>query len=411
MMLGEIIKDVGGDLIRLSAFIIFIVQLFITITVHIQKRRIGIKLFHVLSLVLFFTVFLFVFFGKYALDASDMYRSGVFVFISDTLLGIPWVVYVIIELIYAVMTAINLKNLIDYRKNNLSPDSIKDAVDLLPTGICVSESNTIILANMQMNKYSVGMTGKELSDAETLWSKVNPDRTINLDTGEIILFDKSEFELDGRALTLTTAVDITEQYRATEQFKENNRRLRDIQKRMREYSEKEKELLINEEVLRARTVVHSSLGGVLLTGSYYFEHPESSDRATLINMLRQANEYLLIDTDNSPQLNSALLYAESLGVEVNIAGNISERISPLLAKIVDECTANTLKHAKGDRLDIIIDNQNDCHIITVTNNGQPPSGEIKPSGGLALLKKEVKKLGGNAEIISAPEFKLIITMP
>ena len=364
MMLGEIIKDVGGDLIRLSAFIIFIVQLFITITVHIQKRRIGIKLFHVLSLVLFFTVFLFVFFGKYALDASDMYRSGVFVYIADTLLGIPWVVYVIIELIYAVMTAINLKNLIDYRKNNLSPDSIKDAVDLLPTGICVSESNTIILANMQMNKYSVGMTGKELSDAETLWSKVNPDRTINLDTGEIILFDKSEFELDGRALTLTTAVDITEQYRATEQFKENNRRLRDIQKRMREYSEKEKELLINEEVLRARTVVHSSLGGVLLTGSYYFEHPESSDRATLINMLRQANEYLLIDTDNSPQLNSALLYAESLGVEVNIAGNISERISPLLAKIVDECTANTLKHAKGDRLDIIIDNQNDCHIIT-----------------------------------------------
>ena len=356
-------------------------------------------------------VFLFVFFGKYALDASDMYRSGVFVFIADTLLGIPWVVYVIIELIYAVITAINLKNLIDYRKNNLSPDSIKDAVDLLPTGICVSENNTIILANMQMNKYSVGMTGKELSDAETLWSKVNPDRTINLDTGEIILFDKSEFELDGRALTLTTAVDITEQYRATEQFKENNRRLRDIQKRMREYSEKEKELLINEEVLRARTVVHSSLGGVLLTGSYYFEHPESSDRATLFNMLRQANEYLLIDTDNSPQLNSALLYAESLGVEVNIAGNISERISPLLAKIVDECTANTLKHAKGDRLDIIIDNQNDCHIITVTNNGQPPSGEIKLSGGLALLKKEVKKLGGNAEIISAPEFKLIITMP
>ena len=64
-------------------------------------------------------VFLFVFFGKYALDASDMYRSGVFVFIADTLLGIPWVVYVIIELIYAVMTAINLKNLIDYRKNNL----------------------------------------------------------------------------------------------------------------------------------------------------------------------------------------------------------------------------------------------------------------------------------------------------
>lgn len=55
-----------------------------------------------------------------------------------------------------------------------------------------------------------------------------------------------------------------------------------------------------------------------------------------------------------------------------------------------------------------IDTVNNRCVVTVTNNGKPPSGVIEETGGLGNLRKRIEKAGGTMKICSAPVFSLTL---
>ena len=100
--------------------------------------------------------------------------------------------------------------------------------------------------------------------------------------------------------------------------------------------------------------------------------------------------------------------ANTVGVKINIDGEVPPEYSDLLAVAIHECLTNTVKHAGGRRLDVRIENDGQSLTATLTNDGRPPAVEITESGGLKNLRAITEKHGGTMKIELRPAFTLIL---
>ena len=115
-----------------------------------------------------------------------------------------------------------------------------------------------------------------------------------------------------------------------------------------------------------------------------------------------------IGSNSSSSYQTKFTSAKSIGVTVELSGTIpeSESVRIILAHAVQECAANTVKHAEGDRIMIDISDTG----IVITNNGRPPKGTIAESGGLLSLRRKIEAMGGTMLIESDPAFALHIQL-
>ncbi len=301
--------------------------------------------------------------------------------------------------------------------------AVKETVDLLPIGICVGEENgSVLLSNVKMNEFSALLSPGALSDAGALWRAAEEsagargDRIVLTRFGAAV-FEKSEIALGERRLIQILAEDQAEQARKMRELEEKKTRLRDLQIRLKAYQMQAEDLVIRQELLKARATIHSQLGGVLLIGKYYFEHPEKVDAGEWIDQLRRINNYLLTDAEEPENerdaVAAALKLAEAIGVEVAPEGPLPEEkaVRALFGQALEECAANTVKHAAGDRLSVSARIDGGFFTAEFTNNGRPPEKEIAPSGGLLSLARAAEGLGGEAALQSFPVFRLTLRLP
>ena len=76
---------------------------------------------------------------------------------------------------------------------------------------------------------------------------------------------------------------------------------------------------------------------------------------------------------------------------------------------IRECLTNTARHARGDRLFVLIKCGADAPHgirIEITNNGRAPLVPIQEAGGLSNLRHMVERAGGIMTIESSPQFLL-----
>ena len=78
---------------------------------------------------------------------------------------------------------------------------------------------------------------------------------------------------------------------------------------------------------------------------------------------------------------------------------------------VHECLTNTVKHAGGDRLWLTLRSDGSILTAELTNNGAPPQGSIRETGGLLNLRRTVENAGGNMTTETAPRFLLRVELP
>ena len=76
-----------------------------------------------------------------------------------------------------------------------------------------------------------------------------------------------------------------------------------------------------------------------------------------------------------------------------------------------ECITNTVRHAKGNAVNVTLTEEGLFLKIAVTNNGEPPKTTIKEGGGFSSLRQLVEREGGTMTIKSRPCFLLEITLP
>ena len=122
-----------------------------------------------------------------------------------------------------------------------------------------------------------------------------------------------------------------------------------------------------------------------------------------------AEYHIPVITMNVDELHQKAGSAFVLPIHGSLPEDPSQRI--LLARAIQECAANAVKHAEGDRLDIRLEENEGNLLIRISNNGKPPKGPVTESGGLLSLRRSVEEAKGSMAVESSPAFALILRLP
>ena len=340
--------------------------------------------------------------------------------VTSAFFRVPWIVPGLCEATLFVLAVIVAAFLIRVRKTEISSYTVKEAVDRLPVGICISDPKTgsVTLSNLKMIEVFSRITKRPLTDAGELYDLFRTDETGLYKTEENAYhLSRGTFETDGRTYSETTLEDQTEQYRKTRELEEKNARLIDLRVRLKTYRIRSEDLLIKRELLEARKTVHNELGAVLLTGKYWFEHPENVDGRELLAMLWRINTYLLAEVEEPEDVRdeyaAALKIAERIGVRVTESGDPprDEPYRSVIGLALGECAANAVKHAGGDEVTVAFTEANGRREVVITNNGDAPEGEIKELGGLLSIRMTAESAGMEMTLRSEPAFSLTLRYP
>ena len=345
--------------------------------------------------------------------------------ITDGFCALPVAVPVLLELLaagYLLWTFWRLKKL---REASPSPASVKETVDLLPAGIAFArEDGQTVFANLTMDTVSRAITGKVLSDLRPLLARTETaveagtpqavvsarDRVWQLTPGRITEHGTPYLQL--------TATDVTDLARINDELRSQNRRLREIRRRLEIYSREADRIVASQELLNARMQVHNETGHVLLASRRCMEHPEDVDASALLQMLKTTNDRLLKEYEEDDDakedpLTAAIDTAKAIGVTCRLRGAIPEGGTPrtVLAAAIRECASNLRKHADGDLLQVTMEETGGTLRFTLCGNGAPPNRPVSVSGGLASLRTLAENAGGEMKIDAAPAFTVTIELP
>ena len=121
-----------------------------------NRSQTPIAAFHLLAGFLLFVILLDGFDNvRFASIPRDAVQTGWFVF------SLPWAVYAASEGLSAGILLLQFRQHLRYREGTVTPDAIRQAIDLLPEGICVSaKDGTVRLANLKMDALCRELTGE-----------------------------------------------------------------------------------------------------------------------------------------------------------------------------------------------------------------------------------------------------------
>ncbi len=444
---SEIWASPGGAAIIIFAILLLFLQLVLLVLAFASRRRTALAAFSaawVIFGILFLTLLL-----DYTYDLGYLPYRREFLGCTAAFAALPWLVLVFMELAAFVVTIICIVRFLRRSRAEVTPYSIKEAIDFLPVGICVGGADgSVLLSNLQMKEIFASVTGRTLTNAGELaetfavdtfaraqekgarsaegsprenqptTSAATMDGSSLLESGgRTFVFTQGKFTVNDKAYTETIIEDQTEQYEKTKELEEKNARLRDIQYRLKAFRVHDEELLIRRELLEARKTVHNELGAALLTGKYYFEHPESVEEKELLSMLRQINTYLLAEVeepeDRRDEYASALKMARQIGIKVTVAGEVPQDgpFREIAGLALGECAANTVKHAAGSEVFVTFSETDGMPEAVFANDGEPPRREITETGGLLSLRHTAEAAGFSMEIRSLPAFRLTLRAP
>ena len=343
--------------------------------------------------------------------------------------GAPVFLFIILIIIFLIFIIFVFIRLLYLQNNQVSKRSIKESFDNLPSGICFfEESGLLRLTNYKINSLYKTMFNKPLLNGTQFWEELSKcsttDSYIKIEKGEnpiIILNDKVysfniyEHHIKGNKFYELLAIDVTESYKLSLELKEKQKELLDFNKRIREYSDNIEKYIIDKEILDAKIHIHDELGKLLLTTSKCLSNNLTLKEKNDLIKLWDTNLIAFNNMKNDNTYNTYKeLYkvAKSIGIDLIIKGSKPGDSIPkkIVITAILECITNTVKHAKGSLVSVIIKEDNEKIEINITNNGNQPQKEIIEGGGLSSLRSLVEQENGEMNIQSLPTFKLVILL-
>jgi len=165
---------------------------------------------------------------------------------------------------------------------------------------------------------------------------------------------------------------------------------------------------IEKEQLDARIRLHDDLGKMLLLAKRYIQG--KGDRASMLAVWQSSRRLLETDTKDPAEDGYAYMrvVAQDVGIRLNIQGELPQdpALSELVVTAIHECLTNTIRHARGEELNVVSREGR----IEITNDGIPPAQPIAESGGLGMLRRKAEAMGVEMKIDSVPGFRLTLTL-
>ena len=302
-------------------------------------------------------------------------------------------------------------------KQQLSPVSIKESCDHLPSALCFAwENGQLFLKNLKMDKLSHLLTGEALLNANTFWKAIAPQPIVTLPDGQTWSFTRVRMTMAGRTVYQITGTNITEEARLQRELEEDNLRLKAMNHRLRQYGQDVQDATREREILRAKTRVHDEIGHALLQTRQFLSGTQG-DAAHVCAAWRQNTQLLLTkyaDEQRMDAFEQLARAAQAIGVTIARSGAFPQEGTEgaqLVEAAAHECLTNLVRHAGGTQLEIIGEKIAFGWRVRYLNNGKAPSGPIVEGSGLTALRARVETAGGKMDIECAPRFDLMLTLP
>lgn len=302
-------------------------------------------------------------------------------------------------------------------RRQLSPISVKESCDHLPSALCFAWENGLpCLKNLKMDELSHQLTGEALLNADVFWKMVEPQPIVTLENGQTWSFERVRLGMSGKTVYQITGTNITKEAQLKQELEKDNLRLKAMNRRLRQYGQDVQDATREKEILRAKTRVHDQIGHALLQTRQLLAGTQG-DTESVCDAWRQ-NVRLLLGkysdeqcVDTFEQLTRA---ANAIGVAIERRGVFPAEgtdSTQLVETAAHECLTNLVRHAGGTRLEIIGKKTASGWRFSHLNDGNAPTGPIVEGSGLAALRARTEAAGGAMEVFHAPRFMLVLTLP
>ncbi len=314
-----------------------------------------------------------------------------------------------------------------WNASHISETSVKEALDALPTGLCYALPMGLpLLVNEKMDELGTLLLGKPIQDAQRTWEQLEGESARGLlksgvepiytvPDGRVYSFRREEITLEVGTVYAILATDVTEEYSLTRELEEKQRKAGIINARLKSLLETIEYVTMSRELLQLKMALHDNLGRSLLSAKRFILNPESVDPKDLLVIWKQNLSHLIGEAPEEWQVPYyvAKKEAATLGIDLQIVGTLpeEERLLPVIEQAISTHVINVLRHADGHVAMVHIWEDEKAYQITFTNDGTPPSGEIRETGGLGNLKRQVETLGGSMELVASPRFEMKLTLP
>lgn len=415
----------ASTLIGCWVFVLFLGMVFLLI-MESQKGRLKsypeIILISICAFILYFLLQLIMEVVDVTQVKTAAFRKIVLVFDSTS------VVYIVLLcIVLSLATAVLMRRDYMWNHTHITDFSIKEAVDLLPAGVCAYEdSGRVFIKNVVMEKLSQTMTGEPLLNGEVFEKGVLSypvketmgDKTIYiLPSEEAIIFSKETLVIDGNRLTLLAAFDMTEEYAKTQILLQKRKVVQELNSKLIDYNRDIVSIITSQEILNAKVKLHDELGaGLLAIKHYLIKGGDNDEKERIVDKLNRNLDFLQREMVKDEKDEYLLMFttANALDVRIELDGELpaTEPNKHIVATAIHECFTNTVRHAKGDLLHIRVeDNEQGTSEVIFTNNGEQPIADIVERGGLVSLRSLVEGAGGSMKIDIEDGFRLRICLP
>lgn len=347
------------------------------------------------------------------------------------LLKIPiWIFLAGMSLLIICLCLLVRNEILTCRKN-ISAWSVKETMDDVPCGVCVSDSwGRIVLSNKKMRELSRMLIGAVLQNYEDLKQVLDGNKSVQgvtrlspensvlyLPNGTVWMFQNymlTEEEVAGYLQTV--AFDVTEIYFNSEKIRMKNEKLELLNQKLKKMYEQIDESIREQETLKMKMQVHDSFGRSLLTIRRMLEGNKEPDyMKNQLEILKQSVYILsgIMQDDTEKRYEESIKHAEKLGVSVEIEGELCDeyQVALITDKAIRECVTNCIRHAHGRRVYVQSHKTREGWKVCITNDGERPKEGCREGGGLSALREVVERDGGKMTTKFEPEFLLALKLP
>lgn len=321
-------------------------------------------------------------------------RNSLFII---ALLGI---IYEIISLIYMYFRY--------YKKETITDFSIKKVIDECEFGILVLKGKRAKLINNKMYEILDKLNIKK--DYITNIIKQSIDQ---LDKNYCVKVEDKYYVFAINNNEIIT-FDITEVYKLHQKLNEQNKKLKENNKKILLSIDNIEELEKEKNLLKLKNKYHDILGqNHSILQQYLNKENITQENFEEIKFMIQKMFIDIEDTDDTnANLENLIKIHKKNGTDIIIDGKLpqNKETAKVFFEIIREATTNAIRHAGSSKVFVNIKETLEETYMIITNDGRKPNEFITENQGIKDMRRKVKKLGGMFYISTVPEFSVNISI-
>ena len=321
-------------------------------------------------------------------------RNSLFII---ALLGI---IYEIISLIYMYFRY--------YKKETITDFSIKKVIDECEFGILVLKGKKAKLINNKMYEILDRLNIKKDYVTNIIKQSIN-----QLDKNYCVKVEDKYYVFVINNNEIIT-FDITEEYKLHQKLDEQNKKLKENNKKILLSIDNIEELEKEKNLLKLKNKYHDILGQNLsILQQYLNKEKISQENFEEIKFMIQKMFIDIEDTDDTnANLENLIKIHKKNGTDIIIDGKLpqNKETAKVFFEIIREATTNAIRHAGSSKVFVNIKETLEETYMIITNDGRKPNEFITENQGIKDMRRKVKKLGGMFYISTVSEFSVNISI-